>query len=266
MTTNAQPPSFRGLINTVAISSAVFPGARTHVYAVQTRMYKPPFASGGQLFPPTPVYPALTEARLLGLLGSVLAPGVRPVGDAAQVQRPPDQLVPHTGAVLRPAASDQNHTVLLDVVALSRDVGRHGLARRQAHTRRLALARVGLLGPRDADLDAHTLALGIVAAGQGGGDGVTGSAGLAATLGEGQSVLRVFKGGFTVTGGVRTLRTWFSVAFCAGVEEKGRMGVEGLRKVDFATGRAVGSIAFRSDGIKRCLSIGIAMIVGGEAV
>lgn len=62
----------------------------------------------------------------------------------------------------------------------------------------------------------------------------------------------------------RTLRTWFSVAFCAGVDEKERKGVAGLRKADCATGRAVGATALRSDGIKRCLSIGIAMIVGGE--
>lgn len=65
------------------------------------------------------------------------------------------------------------------------------------------------------------------------------------------------------TWGSRTLSTWFSVAFCAGVEEKERMGVDGLRKADFATGRAVGTTALRSDGIKRCLSIGIAMVVGG---
>ena len=74
--------------------------------------------------------------------------------------------------------------MLLDVVALSRDVGRDGLAGCEAHTRRLSLARVGLLGPRDADLDAHALALRVVAAGQGGRDGVAGSAGFAAALGD----------------------------------------------------------------------------------
>lgn len=65
--------------------------------------------------------------------------------------------------------------------------------------------------------------------------------------------------------GGHTLRTWFSVAFCAGVDEKERKGVDGLRKAVFATGRAVGRIAFRIDGIKRCLSIGMAMVLGGEA-
>lgn len=127
-------------------------------------------------------FPALADTGLLRLLGAVLAPGVRPVRDTTQVKRTPYQLVPHTGAILGPAAPDQDHTVLLDVVALSRNIGRHSLARRQAHTRCLSFSRVGLLGPRDADLDAHALALGIVAAGQGGGDGVTGSAGFAAAL------------------------------------------------------------------------------------
>lgn len=74
--------------------------------------------------------------------------------------------------------------MLLDVVALAGDVGRDGLAGGQAHTRRLTLARVGLLGPRDADLDAHALALRVVAAGQGGRDCVAGSAGFAAALEE----------------------------------------------------------------------------------
>lgn len=155
--------------------------------------------------------------------------------------------------------------MLLDVVALARDVGRDGLAGGQAHTRRLPLARVGLLGPRDADLDAHALALGVVAAGQGGRDGVAGSAGFAAALWS--RIVSNLKNEWQGRSywGKRTLRTWFSVAFCAGVDEKERRGVDGLRKADWATGRAVGIIALRSDGIKRCLSIGIAMIVVGEA-
>lgn len=209
-----------------------------------------------------PVYPTLTKTRLLGLLGAVLAPGVRPVRHTAQIQRTSDQLVSHTGTILRPAAPDQDHAVLLDVVALARDVGRDGLAGSQAHTRRLSLARVGLLGPRDSDLDAHALALGVVAAGQGRRDGVAGSAGFAAALG-GTVSISSGRRQRTSQGADRTLRTWFNVAFCAGVDEKERMGVDGLRKADFATGRAVGATALRSDGINRCLSIGIAMVVGG---
>lgn len=142
-----------------------------------------------------PSLPALTQTRLLGLLGSVLAPGVRPIRHTSQIQRAPDQLVPHTRTVLRPAAPDQDHAVLLDVVALARDVGRDGLAGGQAHTCRLPLARVGLLGPRDADLDAHALALRVVAAGQGGRDGVAGSAGFAAALGKTQLVYEVMSCG-----------------------------------------------------------------------
>lgn len=76
-----------------------------------------------------------------------------------QVQRPANQVVPHAGAILTPAAADEDDGVLLDVVALAGDVSRDHAAAGQAHAGRLALARVGLLGPRDADLEAHALLL-----------------------------------------------------------------------------------------------------------
>lgn len=79
-----------------------------------------------------------------------------------------DQTVPHTGTILQTTAAHQNHTVLLDVVALAGDVRRDVTARRQPHTRRLALTRVRLLWPRNADLEAHTLQKGRVGFGQGG--------------------------------------------------------------------------------------------------
>lgn len=78
-------------------------------------------------------------------------------------------------------------------MALAWDVRRDGLARGKTHTGGLPLAGVWLLGPRDADLDAHALALRVMAAGQGGGDGVTGSAGFAAALGKGGMLALPFK-------------------------------------------------------------------------
>lgn len=72
--------------------------------------------------------------------------------------------------------------MLLDVVALSGNVRRDRLASRQAHTRRFSFARVGLLGPCDADFDAHALALRIFAFGQGGGGGVADSSIFTASL------------------------------------------------------------------------------------
>lgn len=99
-----------------------------------------------------------------------------------QVQGPPDQVVPHAGAVLAAAAADEDDAVLLDVVALAGDVGRDDAAAREAHAGRLALARVGLLGPRDADLEAHALELGGADLREGRGDGVARALGLAAAL------------------------------------------------------------------------------------
>src|SRR5689334_11277376 len=75
-----------------------------------------------------------------------------------KIQRPPNHMIPHTGTVLTPPPAHQHDAVLLDIVALSGDVGRDRPAGGQPHTGRLALARVGLLGPRDADLEAHALA------------------------------------------------------------------------------------------------------------
>lgn len=60
--------------------------------------------------------------------------------DTHQIQRSPDKMVPHTGTILTPPAAHQDDAVLLDVVPLAGDVRRDDLARRQAHTRRLALA------------------------------------------------------------------------------------------------------------------------------
>lgn len=91
-------------------------------------------------------------------------------------------MVADTGAVLGAAAADEDDAVLLDVVALSRDVGGDHAAGGQADTGRLALARVGLLGLDDADLEADALLLRAVGVGQRGRDGVARPLRLAASL------------------------------------------------------------------------------------
>jgi hypothetical protein len=84
-------------------------------------------------------------------------------------------MVPHTGAILTPTTAHQDHAVLLDVVALAGDVGCDHSTRAQAHTGRLALTRVGLLGPRDAHLEADALLLRRLRLGESWGHSVTGA-------------------------------------------------------------------------------------------
>jgi hypothetical protein len=99
-----------------------------------------------------------------------------------QIQRSTDEMIPHTGTILTTSSAHQHHAVLLDVVALAGDIGGDRTSGRQPHTGGLALARVGLLGPRDADLEADSLPLRGKDLGQGGGDGVAGSLGFPAAL------------------------------------------------------------------------------------
>lgn len=126
--------------------------------------------------------PHLRNRRLLRLLRAIFTPRVRAIRHTAQIQRAPHKLIPHSGTVLRAAAADQHDAVLLDVVSLARDVRGDGGAGGEAHTRRLALARVGLLGFDDADLDADAFALWVFALREGGGDGVAWAADFAAAL------------------------------------------------------------------------------------
>lgn len=69
-------------------------------------------------------------------------------------------MIPHTGTILTPPAAHQHHTVLLDIVALAGDVGADDTPGAEPDFCRLALARVGLLGLGDADLQTHAFHLG----------------------------------------------------------------------------------------------------------
>lgn len=78
-------------------------------------------------------------------------------------------MIPHTRTILTSSASHQNHTVLLNVVALTRDIRRDMSAGTQAHTRRLSLAGVGFLGSLDTNFEADALLLRALRVRQGGG-------------------------------------------------------------------------------------------------
>lgn len=74
-----------------------------------------------------------------------------------QIQCSSHQVISHTRAILSPSATHEHNTVLLNVVALAGNVGSNDSSRRELHTGRLSLARVGLLGPHDTHTQTHTL-------------------------------------------------------------------------------------------------------------
>src|SRR5687768_9410796 len=93
------------------------------------------------------------------LLGTVAAASLLAVLDGLGVERTADDLVADTGEVLHPAAADEHDGVLLEVVALTRDVSGDLDAAAQAHAGDLAEGGVRLLrgGGVDAGADATAL-------------------------------------------------------------------------------------------------------------
>src|SRR4051794_41541515 len=96
--------------------------------------------------------------RLLPL-DAVLRAGLLAIADAGGVERAAHDLVAHARQVLDAATAHEHDGVLLQVVALARDVGRDLDAARDAHTRDLAQGRVRLLGRRRVDARADAAAL-----------------------------------------------------------------------------------------------------------
>src|SRR5512134_496829 len=96
---------------------------------------------------------------LAGALRAVLAARLLAARDADGVERPADDVVAHAGEVLHAAAADEDHRVLLQVVADAGDVARHLEAVRQPDAGDLAQGRVRLLrrGGVDARADAALL-------------------------------------------------------------------------------------------------------------
>src|SRR6476469_5885909 len=94
------------------------------------------------------------------LLGAVAAASLLAVLHALGVERAADDLVANAGKVLHTAATHEHDRVLLEVVALARDVGRDLHAAGEADAGNLAQRGVRLLRRVGVDAGAHTAALG----------------------------------------------------------------------------------------------------------
>src|SRR5579884_1773470 len=79
-------------------------------------------------------------------LDAVLGAGLLAVAHPRGVERAPDHLVAEAREILDAATPDQDHRVLLQVVALAGDVGADLEAVGQPDPGHLAQSRVGLLG------------------------------------------------------------------------------------------------------------------------
>src|SRR6476620_6468439 len=99
------------------------------------------------------------------LLGAVAAAGLLAVLDARRVERAADDLVANAREVTDTTATDHHDRVLLEVVALTRDVGRDLDAACEPDTGDLAQRGVRLLRRRRVDAGAHATALGRTAKG-----------------------------------------------------------------------------------------------------
>src|SRR4051794_29466605 len=98
--------------------------------------------------------------RLLPGLGPVLRARLLAVADPGGVERPANDLVTHTRQVLDPPPAHEHHRVLLQVVALARDVGGDLHAVGQPNAGHLPQSGVRLLRGRRVDPRADTAALG----------------------------------------------------------------------------------------------------------
>src|SRR5213592_3333379 len=98
-------------------------------------------------------------ALSLRFLGSVLRAALPTILDSDRVERAADDVVAHPGEVLHAPAADEDHGVLLQIVADARDVGRDLDAVGQAHTRNFSECRIGLLRGRGVDARAHAALL-----------------------------------------------------------------------------------------------------------
>src|ERR1051325_5932642 len=91
---------------------------------------------------------------LFGPLGAVLRTALATIGDAGGVQRAANDVIANAGQVLDTTPADQHHRVLLKVVPLARDIGRHLHPVGEPHARDLAQRRVRLLGRGGVDTNA----------------------------------------------------------------------------------------------------------------
>lgn len=96
---------------------------------------------------------------LLRLLGPVLGTTRQPVTDTAQIQCSSDKMVLDSGTILGSTTADEDDTVLLDVVAFTRNISRNHTSTTQSHSGSLSLSRIRLLRLRNTRLETHALQL-----------------------------------------------------------------------------------------------------------
>src|SRR5690606_11064953 len=96
---------------------------------------------------------------LLRALGTVLGTCLLPAVNARRIQGSTYSVVTHTRQIFYPAATDQDHAVLLQVVAFTTNVGSHFVAIGQAYTADLPQSRVRLLRRGCVDTGANAAAL-----------------------------------------------------------------------------------------------------------
>ena len=96
---------------------------------------------------------------LLGTLGTVLAAALGAAFNTGGVEGAADDVIAYTGKVFHTATAYHDDRVLLQVVALARDIGVNLLAVGQADTSNLAHSRIRLLRCGRVDTNTHTATL-----------------------------------------------------------------------------------------------------------
>ena len=104
----------------------------------------------------------MRELLALGPLGTVLGTGLHTVLDRSSVVGATDDVITDTREVTDTTAADEHDGVLLQVVALTRDVSSNFDAVDKANTGNLTKSRVRLLRARGEDAGAHAALLGVV--------------------------------------------------------------------------------------------------------
>src|SRR6185437_14584659 len=99
----------------------------------------------------------LSRRRRAGFrpLGAVLRAPLLPVLDSRGIERSADNMVTNARKILYATAADQHYRVLLQVVALARNIRRHFVAIAQTHPRDFAQGTVRLLRGHSLDLRAN---------------------------------------------------------------------------------------------------------------
>src|SRR5579885_2946876 len=88
-------------------------------------------------------------------LGAVFGAPLAAVLDALRVERAANDMVANPGQILDPAAADQHHRMLLQIMAFARDIAGNLETVGQPHPRNLAQRRVGLFRRGRVDAGAH---------------------------------------------------------------------------------------------------------------